>query len=552
MATSTIGSGSRDYATINAWVASLSATLTEAEVGEMYNDSELSGSQTISGITTSASNTLTVTTGSGQSFVDHADIETNALKYNASNGVAIVSTSPYSGGSALTVSTNNTLIEKIQFKNVSGGYAGWALTCSGQTSTDFDRCIVECANRIRIYGPAKMRNTLAVQRGSGKSYIFDTAFGANFYNVTGVVPSDLTAASNAVASSYGSGTMTNCAFFGVSGINGGSTSYTYNTCLTDVGSPPSGWTQVTYGDQFQNTTNASGDWRLKSGADCIDAGTTDSTNAATSINGVSRPSGSSYDVGAWEFVTAGGSYTLTADSGSYAVTGSSVSLLATRLLAALTSSYTTTGTGAGLYVGRSISAGSGSYTLTGDDVSLLATRTLSADNGTYTVTGQDAGVLHGRYLSAESGVYTVTGQDVTTLATRLISAASGSYTLSGTDATLTYSPITSDYVLTANAGSYVLSGGDASLLAARLLSAGEGSYIVTGQVLQLLKGYLLSAEAGGYVATGDDVQFLRTYNLVAGQGSYTIIGSNVILNYSEESAAGGRFITLRRRRRQHE
>ena len=56
----------------------------------------------------------------------------------------------------------------------------------------------------------------------------------------------------------------------------------------------------------ENTTTASRDFRPKAGADTIDNGTTDSTNAATDLIGTSRPSGSAYDIGAEEYVTVGG------------------------------------------------------------------------------------------------------------------------------------------------------------------------------------------------------------------------------------------------------
>lgn len=58
-----------------------------------------------------------------------------------------------------------------------------------------------------------------------------------------------------------------------------------------------------------------------------------------------------------------------------------------------------------------LTAESGSFTLTGNDVNLLVGRTLTADAGTFTLTGQDVNLLVGRVLTAETGQFTLTGND---------------------------------------------------------------------------------------------------------------------------------------------
>lgn len=74
--------------------------------------------------------------------------------------------------------------------------------------------------------------------------------------------------------------------------------------MTDQASPPTGFSQVTYTSQFQGTTASALDFRVKSGANLINTGTSDSTNGATDIAGTSRPAGSGWDIGSWEFVSA--------------------------------------------------------------------------------------------------------------------------------------------------------------------------------------------------------------------------------------------------------
>src|SRR4051812_34128745 len=92
MATKSIGATSRDYSTISGWAAYVNAlSLSAAEVGECYNDSEFTESSTVTfGGWTGASrtNTVTLKCHSGQSFRDNSP-QSHALRYNQSNGVAI-------------------------------------------------------------------------------------------------------------------------------------------------------------------------------------------------------------------------------------------------------------------------------------------------------------------------------------------------------------------------------------------------------------------------------------------------------------------------------
>src|SRR5262249_25313543 len=96
--TKTIGTSGRDYSTVQAWEDALPANLVtdgNSQVGQCFNDSEFTVAGdilTISGETTDASHTITITTGSGQSFRDNAGVQTNALLYNVSNGVGLRAT----------------------------------------------------------------------------------------------------------------------------------------------------------------------------------------------------------------------------------------------------------------------------------------------------------------------------------------------------------------------------------------------------------------------------------------------------------------------------
>lgn len=100
-------------------------------------------------------------------------------------------------------------------------------------------------------------------------------------------------------------------------------------------------------------------------------------------------------------------YTLTAEAGSYSMTGQSVGLRAARKMAAAPDSYALTGQAADLKFGRKISAGAGAYALTGQDAVLRAIRKMAAEGGSYALTGYDANLVIGKHyiLTAEAGSY---------------------------------------------------------------------------------------------------------------------------------------------------
>jgi hypothetical protein len=154
-----------------------------------------------------------------------------------------------------------------------------------------------------------VKNSIIVKRSANAGSICSVQGNVSMYNCTIAKPSGLAGSSAGIAYSYTSGTTTlqNCAVFGVSAVSSGSATTSYTTCRTDVASPPTGFTQITYntttGSGFENITDATRDYRIKSTSAMVDAGTTDATNAAADIVGTSRPVGAGYDIGAWEYDT---------------------------------------------------------------------------------------------------------------------------------------------------------------------------------------------------------------------------------------------------------
>lgn len=207
--------------------------------------------------------------------------------------------------------------------------------------------------------------------------------------------------------------------------------------------------------------------------------------------------------------SSGTAYTLTAAAGSYSVTGTAASLLATRKVTAAAGSYSVSGTAAGLLSGRKVTAAAGSYAITGTAAGLLATRSVTAGAGAYSVTGQAAGLLFGHKVTAAAGAYALTGQPAGLLAGRAVTADVGAYSISGTDA---------------------------SLLAARTLGAGAGAYSITGYDATLSFTILMAADSGTYAVTGQSASLLVSRKLTADPGSYTVTGYVASLSWSGEVA----------------
>jgi len=316
----TIGTGG-DYSTIGAWNSACPADLVANDQiwqGQLKNQiHSLTGAALViflgSG-KTDATRYIELTTEAGASFRDNANVQTNALFANSSNGAIVTSTSGYAN--IIGVQQEYTRVNKAQV--TATGNASVPIVATKRCWIDW--CILEASSGAAqssnpTVGNCQVTNTLHIQRGSAKDAIAVTSGNYEGENNTYACPSDKTAATYALRGNYATATIKNCAMFGATNaLKNNNSTFTTTTCYTDQASPPSGFTQVAYdtstGSGFQNITDATRDYRLKSTSALIDVGTTDATNAPVDIAGTARPSGSAYDVGCWEFVQASGQPTM--------------------------------------------------------------------------------------------------------------------------------------------------------------------------------------------------------------------------------------------------
>jgi hypothetical protein len=298
----TIGTGG-DYTTLQAWEDACPANLVSADQiwrGEVLNQ-ELAQTLTIAGQTTDATRYVELTAQAGASFADHADKETNPLRYNASVGAAISASAPY--GTAVTITTPHTRVSRLQFADGTVGPTR-AINITS-TSSLLDQCIIRTAVTCGLAGSSGTVRNVFLQSNGGN--VFAVGTNTSVLNCTFVRPSNLGNTTWGITNNYTSITIRNTAIFGVSNFTSISFTGNNNASNATIGWGTSNQASLAYADQFEEPSSASGtqDYRLKAGATLIDNGADLSASGVTAdIVGTAR--GATYDIGAWEVATASG------------------------------------------------------------------------------------------------------------------------------------------------------------------------------------------------------------------------------------------------------
>lgn len=299
-------SGTPDYSTLQAWEDACPADLTAVDqvwkgVIQEADDAFTTTSGTllsISGITTDSTRYVWLTVKDGSSFADHPDKQ---LTWDSSKGASLSVTT----GRCISNGLAHTLVERIQCRSVGGTVNFTVANSINSSNSTYKNILIEsdCDNCATCGGDQnRWINVVIIQDGESNNSLMDTAVSTkttHFHNCTFLAASDLTTPPTYIIDSVASHTnnFTNCAFYGASNlVDAGTNNYT--TCATDLGSPPTGVTQISLANAaFVGTTVASTNLRIKDTSDLIDAGTEDATYSSLDIFGQTRDI---YDIGAYE------------------------------------------------------------------------------------------------------------------------------------------------------------------------------------------------------------------------------------------------------------
>lgn len=312
MATETIGSSGRDRSTVQLWEDNIPATLTEAAIGNCYNDSEFSSASqflTISGHTGAYDITLKCATG--QSWTDNANVRTNAKKYNQSNGVGF-----NCSGSYLTVfyiAQARFFLTGLQIKGT--GYQCRPINAGDASDTIIRDVFVDSddtnSTGLTVAGSsAKVINTTVYYRNTASS-AFGILSSAQAISCDAIRDPAVTATGTGFSALYGTNVLQSCTAFGFTDPASASpwhaTNSKYNACNNASGLPgTNNQHSVTFSATapWTSATAATLDLRPIASTSLIDNGYLDSTNAPNDCTATARDS--TPTIGSWEYSAGGG------------------------------------------------------------------------------------------------------------------------------------------------------------------------------------------------------------------------------------------------------
>lgn len=304
----TIGDGTRNYQTIAAWIAACPTLTTTNQIwkGLIYKEgngatewAETMDFSSASG-KTDADRFLWIEPASGQGFLDNANKLTNALRYNNANGVGNVG---QFGSVYYANNGGHSLVRGLQLKNKA--------TPSGSGAfLNLSQCIIDLGSNAEPlgsdFGGFGLTNCLVYSNISstsliwarGQSYSLDNC---TFYN-TG------SAARFGRSSGLNNLTVKNSTIFGytldaadVSAFNAAASTYNVTDLAAFSWAATGNLVSKVASNQFTSITAGSEDFRIKAGADVINAGIRDQTNTndldiVGSARSITTPT-----IGAWEF-----------------------------------------------------------------------------------------------------------------------------------------------------------------------------------------------------------------------------------------------------------
>lgn len=321
-----------DFSTLAGWVSSIPGTLTQPIVGLLWNNGAITTSPsttffTLTGHTTTTTNTITLKCAPGESIRDTLAGQATALAYSSTNGVSFLL--PSSGGSInyIQINDSNVILSGLQFKDPLSTSNCTILQYGATTGSGgrIEDCIFDGfaqtggANIVQINTPNcihKIVNCLIVDRAassSGAAALGLTASVMTVVNCTLVGTNTPTnTAGYEFQNSTGTAVLKNSIATGYSAataVHSLGAAVAVDHSLFSAGSLTGTNVTTGSGNLFSKTaanqfTSATTDFRLKVAADALDVASTDTTDIASAddIAGSARPQGSAWDMGCWEFL----------------------------------------------------------------------------------------------------------------------------------------------------------------------------------------------------------------------------------------------------------
>lgn len=318
MTISTIKSSGGDYTTLTAWESAQLAVLLAPAEAECYNF-DLDDTLSISGITTSASNYVRIYTPS-------AERHDGRSRTVSGTGFRLKRTA--AGGVTLSIAVNHSQIEGIEIEGASSTTAAvtyqFGTFAAGANVHLLDKCIIHDTLTGTGYTlNISMSNLVATIRNTiiyGYQRSWDTR------NSATVTSENNTLWRHAAQLGAVSDTELSCknTYSGHTGAAAedfytGAASPTGNNNISSDASQAvdytAGVSNIAGSAVFTSITPSSEDFRLLTGTNAlVEAGAT-LGSVTTDIIGTARPQGTSYDVGAFERLVSGTSYSYTGSGG---------------------------------------------------------------------------------------------------------------------------------------------------------------------------------------------------------------------------------------------
>ena len=324
--TYSVGSdGGRDFSTLQAAAASFGSKSLVADdeqiILEVHNDSIflISGNIDFSSLTTDATRNLIIRPASGDSLWDN--LGTDGIRYyGTSKGV----TFSQSWGAALSfILPSYTKVQNLQLYNYGSSRGGWFVNSSGGATVEVTGCLFfsDITDGYVGWFYHTMKNCYIISTGAltNGAGVLRCRNGAVVDSTVVVRPSDAVAniGSTGIIQNYGNATIRNCAVFGFGAavhING-------NVEVNNASEEATGTTgliNLTFTDQFVNTTLSAMDLRIKVSGSLFEAASTGAISP--DVFGTVRD-GSNPDIGPYEHVEL---VVNNAPTGSVVVTGTTV------------------------------------------------------------------------------------------------------------------------------------------------------------------------------------------------------------------------------------